>query len=167
MVWSDTAPSFQLIAHQYQVECESSVPDLLTNLKRAGTGTRKKSRLIAQNYQNQGATGIPMKTPTVKRFHQRPIIYLAPSFHDMKIYTRDVEQAYVQRSTTLERPVFTNAPKELNLPEDMVLRVIKPFYGIPESGLHWYRTYLDHQLNALHMERVTVDGRPVCIISKN
>lgn len=45
----------------------------------------------------------------------------------------------------------------------MVLKVVKPLYGIPESGLHWYLTYLDHHLTRLGMQRSMVDP---CVLLK-
>lgn len=73
-------------------------------------------------------------------------------------FKRDVTQAYTQARSWLERSVYIKAPAEMNLPEDIVLRVIKPLYGIPESGVHWYFTYLDHHLDELQMSRATMDS---------
>lgn len=47
------------------------------------------------------------------------------------------------------------------LPEGYVLKVVKPLYGIPESGLHWYLTYLNHHLRTLGMKRSRVD---LCVL---
>lgn len=40
---------------------------------------------------------------------------------------------------------------EMIPPQNIVLRVRKPLYGIPESGIHWYLTYLEHHLGELGM----------------
>lgn len=45
----------------------------------------------------------------------------------------------------------------MGLAEDMVLLVVKTLYGIPESGLHWYITYLEYHMGKVGMERTTVD----------
>lgn len=60
--------------------------------------------------------------------------------------TRDVTEAYIRTTTRLEMEVFIRPPKELNLPQRQVLKVLKPLYEIPESGIHWYLTYLKHHL---------------------
>ena len=137
----------------------------IDEIKRAGTGMRKKSMLVAQNYQDVGSTRIATKAPTVNRFSQRILLALAPSFDNMQVFTRDITQAYVQSTTYLERPVYISAPKELGLEADMVLQVMKPLYGIPESGLHWYLTYLEHHLVELNMDRVKTD--PCVLVRRN
>lgn len=73
----------------------------------------------------------------------------------MKIYSRDVTKEYIQSDNTLERSVFIEAPPEMGLKEYVVLQVIKTLYGIAESGLHWYLTYLDYHTNKLGMFRTT------------
>lgn len=45
------------------------------------------------------------------------------------------------------------APTELGLSPDVVLKVVKPLYGIPEIGFHWYMKHVWR----LGMERSSVD----------
>lgn len=45
----------------------------------------------------------------------------------------------------------------MGLLDGYVLNFVKPFYGIPESGLHWYLTYLNHHINELGMTRSRAD----------
>lgn len=129
----------------------------IDQLKRAGDAIRKKSRLVAQNYQDADAVKIATKAPTVQRFSQRVLLSLAASSTNMDLCTRDVTQAYVQSDKRLERPVFIKPPPEMGLSPDTVLRVVRPLYGIPESGLHWYLTYLEYHTEQLGMRRTTVD----------
>ena len=134
-------------------------------LKKVGDDLRKKSRLIAQNYADEGAATIPTKAPTVQRFSQRIALSIAASISHMNTYTRDITQAYIQSQTQLERDVYIKAPDELGLDEDYVLKVVKPLYGIPESGLHWYLTYLSHHLDTLKMVRAQCD--PCVLLRRN
>ena len=126
-------------------------------LKKVGDQLKKKSRLVAQNYADIGATSIPTKAPTVQRFSQRIALCIAACLPHLKPFTRDITQAYIQSHTDLEREVYIRAPRELGLPEGYILKVVKPLYGIPESGLHWYLTYLAHHLDTLHMTRARCD----------
>ena len=150
---------------------ESTVPPssrifgsrFVDELKKVGNGLRKKSRLVAQNYADDDATSISTKAPTIQRFSQRVALSVAASIPSLKGYVRDVTQAYIQSHTHLERDVFIKAPSELDLPPGHVLRVVKPLYGIPESGLHWYLTYLAHHLDTLGMTRSRVDP---CLLIK-
>lgn len=45
----------------------------------------------------------------------------------------------------------------MGIPCGYVLRVVNPLYIIPESGLHWYLTYLHHHLDFLGMKRTRAD----------
>lgn len=45
----------------------------------------------------------------------------------------------------------------MGLPEGYVLEIMKPLYGIPDSGLHWYLTYMTHNVEELGMYRSRVD----------
>jgi hypothetical protein len=74
---------------------------------------------------------------------------------------RDITQAYTQSLSDLVRPFFIYANKELakqlGIKEGDIVQVIRPLYGIPEAGNHWYKTYLEHHLNALRMKQSTYD----------
>lgn len=124
---------------------------------------RRKSRLVAQNYCDEDAGIIPTKAPTIQRFSQRILLSLTASIPDMQVFTRDVTQAYIQRNKPLQIPVYIEAPKEMGLSEGEVLRVVRPLYGIPESGLHWYLTYLEYHSDKLGMHRATIDP---CVMIK-
>ena len=65
----------------------------------------------------------------------------APLFPTHVAYIRDILQANIQSESNLERPVYLEPPKEMQLTGNQVLLAKKPLYGIPESGLHWYVTY--------------------------
>lgn len=72
-------------------------------------------------------------------------------------FLRDILQAYIQSITKLLRRIYIRAPKELGLPDDKVLEVIKPLYGIPESGLHLFLTYSTQHIESLHMRQSTIN----------
>ena len=44
------------------------------------------------------------------------------------------------------------------------MRIIKPLYGIPEAGNHWFNTYHRHHLDKLHMNQSTYDP---CLLYTN
>ena len=118
-----------------------------------GTVT-EKSRLVAQNYRDRGATTIATKSPTIKRMGQRIALSLAPMMPTHRSYTRDISQAYLQSQSKLGRRVYPNPPPEMGLADDEVLFVLKPLYRIPESGLHWFITYQAHYKERLGMRAV-------------
>ena len=53
--------------------------------------------------------------------------------------------------------MYLKPPKEMGLPDDFVLLAIKPIYGVPESGLHWFVTYQGHHCTRLGMKETRID----------
>lgn len=76
---------------------------------------------------------------------------------------RNVTRAYIQATKPSQWPLYIKAPEEMGLPNNTVLLVIKFLYGIPESGLHWYISYLEYHINNLGMFHSTADP---CLLVK-
>lgn len=108
---------------------------------------------------------IATKASTMQRFSHRLLLALSASNKGTKLFTRDVIQANVQSKSSLERESYIRPPYGLGLGSYMVLQVIKPLYGIPESGLHWYLTYLVHNLDNLGMKSTQSD--PCLLVKRN
>ena len=93
----------------------------------------------------QQRTFVLTQSPTIQRVSQRLIICLAAVLPNTKLYLRDVTQAYVQSNISLNRESYIRPPHELATllgpPKDCILKVLKPLYGVPEAGNHWFETY--------------------------
>lgn len=117
---------------------------------------RKRSRLCAAacNDQNHGCL---TAAPTIKRMSLRLLFALAASskFH---LFTRDETKAFVMSKTKLLLLIYAQAPMEMKLPRDKVIRIILPLYSMPESPMHWYKTYLDYHIQVLGMKQQPMDG---------
>ena len=120
----------------------------------------EKSRLVVQAYNDQGKDLVLTQSPTIQRVSQRIILALAPGLQQTRsvtLYLRDISQAYVQSNTYLSRDIFIRPPPELNLQPGAILRVVKPLYGVPEAGNHWFKTYHQHHVRKLKMDQSTYD----------
>lgn len=74
------------------------------------------------------------------------------------IWTAYVRQAYLQASEPLMRDVFLKPPApELSLSAQQALKLIKPLYGLCDSGDIWHRTRDLHRRNDLHMQTFRSD----------
>ena len=82
------------------------------------------------------------------------IVAILPGY---SLYLRDITQAYTQSKTQLNRDFYVRPPAELKLTGGSILRVIKPLYGVPEAGNHWYNTYHSHHIKQLRMNQSTYD----------
>ncbi len=117
-------------------------------------GTRKSRLCVAAC--NDQEHGLFTGAPTVKRLSMRLLLALATSYR-MKLWTRDVTQAFVQSKSELRRPVYMRPPKEMQVPSGQVVKVVKPLYGVPESPMHWYTTYVEHNKTKLGMKQIPID----------
>lgn len=64
---------------------------------------------------------------------------------------RDVIQVYTQSRTASGCAVHSQPPTEMRLPSEKIPTVVEPLYGIPESGLLFYLTYLNHRCKMLRI----------------
>lgn len=128
---------------------------LVNEIKGKGTKSPyEKSRLVIQAYNDKDKQEILTQSPTIQRVSQRLILALAPSLYpNCKLYVRDISQAYVQSKSNLNRLIIAKPPKDIAhlFPPNTVLRIIKPLYGIPEAGTHWFQTYHNHHQLTLSM----------------
>jgi hypothetical protein len=134
-------------------------------------GTEKafeKSRLVVQAYNDAEKDLILTQSPTIQRVSQRLILCIAAIKQNTKLYLRDISQAYVQSTTSLNREFYVRPPKEiidqLGIDRTAILKVVKPLYGVPEAGNHWFRTYHSHHIDHLHTKQSTYDP---CLLYTN
>ncbi|CEJ95277.1 Putative Polyprotein [[Torrubiella] hemipterigena] len=135
-----------------------------------GKGTPRpyeKSRLVIRGYNDEGKALILTQSPTIQRASQRLLVAIAPSLTKRGIFLwlRDITQAYAQSTTPLQRTILAKLPDQIRdkYPTGTIMRVIKPLYGIPEAGTHWWATYSRHHLDKLGMVMSTFD--PCLLIS--
>lgn len=116
-----------------------------------------KSRCVARNFRDSGATYIPTRSPTVTRWAQRLSLCLAAIVPERNTYVRDISQAYVQSHWKLHRNIYLEPLSEMDIDSKYLLKASKPLYGIPESGLFWFETYHNHHLSNLGMQAAKAD----------
>ena len=130
-------------------------------------GTEKafeKSRLVVQAYNDSEKDIVLTQSPTIQRISQRLIVCFAASLGNViiKLYLRDVTQAYVQSISELNRDFYIRPPHELaamlGASHDCILKMMKPLYGVPEAENHWFATYQKHHIQRLGMSESTYDS---------
>lgn len=135
-----------------------------------GKGTShpyEKSRLVVQVYNDEGKHDILTQSPKIQRCSQRLILCIAPGLLPKhKLYLRDITQAYVQSEFPLNRKIYAKPPKEISdsLLNVMVMQILRPLYGLPESGAYWFSTYQKHHKEKLSMIASTYDP---CLLITN
>ncbi len=121
----------------------------------------EKSRLVVQAFNDQNKDLVLIQSSTIQRVSQRLIVCLIAVFPEMNLYLRDIIQAYVQSVTSLNRDFFVRPSveliKHLGVDPDSILKVVKPLYGVPEAGNHWFAIYHAHHVNKLGMSQSIYD----------
>ena len=126
----------------------------------------EKSRLVIQGFGDDDKQFILTQSPTIQRASQRLILAIAPSLAPViSLKLRDISQAYTQSTTDLNRRVLARLPDGLAhlYPQDTIMVVIKPLYGLAEAGTYWWATYSNHYKIKLAMKTSTYD--PCLLIS--
>ena len=83
-------------------------------IKNPGTDKAfEKSRLVVQAYNDQEKELVLTQSPTIQRVSQRLILCIAAMKPDIRLYLRDISQAYVQSTTNLNREFYVRPPREL------------------------------------------------------
>jgi hypothetical protein len=96
------------------------------------------------------------------------ILYIAPSLTPKKIqlWLKDVTQAYTQADTALQRLILARLPEELQnqYPDEIIMVIVKPLYGIAEAGVHWFFTYFKYCVEKVQITILTYD--PCLLVTK-
>lgn len=120
---------------------------------------RYKSRLVARSHDDTEYPTIATNASTIQRFYQRLVRSLAASLDERSVHERNITQTYTQSQTFLKPFAYFRPPAEINLLSNKVPKVVRPLYGIPESGLYRSLTYMDHQSSNLGLSRFRDDSR--------
>lgn len=76
-------------------------------IKNIGTAAAfEKSRLVVQAYNDHDKERILTQAPTIQRMSQRLILALSAIKSQLGLYLRDISQAYVQSTTSLNRQFY-------------------------------------------------------------
>lgn len=120
------------------------------------------SRLCAAAWNDQ-EHGLFTAAPTIRRISLR-LLFAICAAYGYELSSRDVVRAFLRSKTKLRRPIYMRAPKEMGLRKGQILKVLRPLYGMPESPIHWYKTYLDHHREELKMSQASLDP---CLLYKH
>ncbi len=100
-----------------------------------------KFRLVVQAFKNQNKILVLTQSLIIQRISQRLIICLVVTFfNSMKLYLRDITQAYVQSRSILNRDFYVQSLQKLiklmKIFNDCILKVIKSLYNVSKADNH-------------------------------
>jgi hypothetical protein len=111
---------------------------------------RLKARLVVGGHRDVDKESMLHDTATVRHVYIRLLVALATLF-GYPVWTIDVDQAYLQAAEPLMRKIYIIPQEGIELRQNELLQVLKPLYGIAESGDYWGETVRSHHLKDLKL----------------
>lgn len=126
-------------------------------IKNVGTGKEVcKARYVVQGHTDLDKSLLVHNTTTLQKSSIRMLIALA-AISGFRLWTQDISQAYLQSARSLMRDFYIKPSKEWNLESDQLLKLLKPLYGLSESGDYWHETFFRHLREDLQTRPSTGD----------
>jgi hypothetical protein len=114
-----------------------------------------KARFVLGGHRDRDKFKLVHNSTTLKQSSIRIITALA-SILGFRMWSTDIKQAYLQSAEDLKREIYVR-PDVMKLPPDELLQVVKPLYGLADSGDYWHETLTAHHTTKLLMEQSTGD----------
>ena len=96
-------------------------------------------------------------TSSVRQFSVKLLVGLA-ALLDFRLFSTDVTQAYLQSAEELSRDVYVEPSPEFNLDSNQLLKLLKPLYGLADSGDYWGRTLKNNLEKEVGMKACVTDA---------
>eukprot|EP00170_Pyropia_yezoensis_P002751 contig_11549_g2756 len=130
-------------------------------LKHVGTPKEKgQSPYVVQGNRDKAKPFVVHNLSTLRQ-RSTKIIVSTSAVLGFRIFSRDVNQSYLQSKDKLSRPVYLDPRQEvraiLGVADDEVLQVLKPLYGLCDAGDYSSATMTAHIKDDLCMSSLTGD----------
>eukprot|EP00737_Agarophyton_chilense_P000247 gb/GEZJ01000282.1/.p1 GENE.gb/GEZJ01000282.1/~~gb/GEZJ01000282.1/.p1 ORF type:complete len:768 (+),score=79.54 gb/GEZJ01000282.1/:1785-4088(+) len=118
---------------------------------------KHKPRYVIGGHRDRFKNLMVHSSSTLQPQSVRLLLALA-AIHGFNVWTPDIRQAYLQSAEPLVRQIFIkDTVPEFELNPGQCLQLLKPLYGLCESGDLWYKTMDDHHRKELGMQRFRFD----------
>jgi Reverse transcriptase (RNA-dependent DNA polymerase) len=122
-----------------------------------------KAILVIQGFSDRDGSSIVTDAPSVSHFSVCVLLSISVLMK-WKVWSKDALQAFSQSESNISRNVYARLPRELRAHFfGYVWKLLKPLYGLKESGSYWIHTYIKTVVNKLKMVATFLDP---CIDTK-
>jgi Reverse transcriptase (RNA-dependent DNA polymerase) len=118
-----------------------------------------KARYVCQGHRDVGKSFVVHDSASVQQGSVRLLVALS-SILGYRIWTEDVSTAYLQSTTPLLRKVYMDVGKDagvFDLSPGELLQILRPLYGLCDSGDYWGATFDAHHRDDLGMASLPGD----------
>ena len=128
------------------------------SIKNKNTGEEiYKARFVVQGHKDADKGLLVHTSSNLKQSSIRVLLCLAALF-GFNVWSQDVSQAYLQSAEKLMRDIYVKPTKDFHLSKDSLLKLLKPLYGLSDSGDYWHATFTRHLRDELHMTPTVSDS---------
>jgi len=138
-------------------------------IKQPNTPAEKaKSRFVAQGFGDKEKPFIVHNLSTLRQSSTKLIVSTSAVL-GWRLFSHDVNQAYLQSRDAMTRDLYVRVrPKDakyFKLQDGELLKLLKPLYGVADSGDYWDATFATHVKEDLGMSPMT--GDPTLFIKQD
>lgn len=118
----------------YKVVKDSGQDRISTTWVMSNKDSGVRARLVARGFEENDE--IPKDSPTLAKSSLRTLLTISAA-HKWPVETTDIKSAFLQGSL-LERDVFIKPPKEANVSDGCIWKLITCLYGLRDASRQWY-----------------------------
>jgi hypothetical protein len=126
--------------------------DLTIKYKESGESILR-ARFVISGHPDREKSRLVHTATTLRHSSLRLLLALAATL-DFDVWTVDADQAYLQAAERLPRSVFVKH-NALRLSPGEIAQILKPLYGLADSGDLWAKILVHHHLKDLAMSQST------------
>ena len=115
-----------------------------------------KARLVAHGHRDMEKHNLVHDSNNVRQSSVLLLIALA-AIMGFDFWTKDISQAYLQSASKLLHEFYLRPNKHLQAPAGYILKLLRPLYGLADSGDYWHATFAAHLKKNLRIQTVASD----------
>lgn len=110
-----------------------------------------KARFVLQRNTDIEKNTLVHNSTSLRQGSISVLLALAALF-SFRLWSHDVSQTSLQSAEKLMTNVYVKATEEFSLFLDVLLKLLKPLYGLSDSGDYWHETFSSHFVEELAMK---------------
>lgn len=92
-----------------------------------------KARFVVQGHRDREKAALLHESTNMRQTSIKVLTAISAVF-GFHIWSTDVSQAYLQSGMKLLRDVYIRPTKDFHLPPNVLLKLLRPLYGLPDAG---------------------------------